>query len=40
MSARKEQKQFDWLATNIDVITTQSHSCLAFSREKITKSRQ
>ena len=32
----KRIKQLHWLATNTDVITTQSHSCLAFSREKTT----
>jgi hypothetical protein len=26
--ANGEKKQFDWLATNTDVITTQSHSLL------------
>jgi hypothetical protein len=28
------EKQLDWLATNTDDITTQSHSCFACSREK------
>ena len=32
--ANRETKQFDWLARNTDVITTQSHSLFASSREK------
>ena len=31
---KQGEKQLDWLATNTDVITTQSRSLLAFSREK------
>jgi hypothetical protein len=30
--SREQRKQRDWLATNTDVITTQSHSLLACSR--------
>jgi hypothetical protein len=30
----QRKKQLDWLATNIDDITTQSHSLIACSREK------
>ena len=33
--ARTEKKQLDWLATNTDVITSQSHSLSACSREQI-----
>jgi hypothetical protein len=33
-SRKKRKKQFDWLTTNTDVITTQSHSLVACSREK------
>jgi hypothetical protein len=30
----RREKQFDWLATNTDDITTQSHSLFACRREK------
>jgi hypothetical protein len=30
---RKKDKQLDWLATNTDDITSQSHSLFACSRE-------
>jgi hypothetical protein len=33
-SREQRKKQVDWLATNTDDITTQSHSLFAFSREK------
>ncbi len=33
----REKKQLDWLATNTDDVTTQSHSYFACSREKIAK---
>ncbi len=33
----REKKQLDWLATNIDDITTQSHSLFACSRGKDAK---
>ena len=32
---RTEKKQLDWLATNTDDITSQSHSLFACSREQI-----
>ena len=31
-SCERQKKQFDWLATKADVITTQSHSLFACSR--------
>jgi hypothetical protein len=33
-SREQRREQFDWLATNTDVITTQSHSLFACSREQ------
>jgi hypothetical protein len=32
--AKREGKQLDWLATNADDITSQSHPLFAYSREK------
>ncbi len=34
-SREQRKKQLDWLATNADVITSQSHSLFACSREQI-----
>ncbi len=34
-SREQRKKQLDWLATNTDVITSQSHSLFACSREQI-----
>jgi hypothetical protein len=34
---RANKMQHDWLATNNDVITTQSHSFFACSRQKVAK---
>ena len=34
-SREQRKKQLDWLATNTDVITSQSHSLFACTREQI-----
>ncbi len=39
-SREQRKKQLDWLVTNTDDITTQSHSLFACLREKITMGRK
>jgi hypothetical protein len=36
-SHEQRKKQRDWLATDTDVITTQSHSPFGYAREKDTQ---